>query len=156
MPQTRICSFYHAYFGPSFLMMQAGLLMDINQGWSYWNMILSSCLCIRSRYINWSKLQHITVFPQHPLETWDNWKASWFFAEQNIRTCFAFIIIILCLPSSVFHVLDSLLTSNWATTKVHQLQRIFLKYFDQEIFKGSWISVNVPQVPHHPSFFSIC
>jgi len=55
----------------------------------------------------------------------------------------------------VFHILDSLPTSNSPVSEVKQLQDIFLKYFDQESFKEGRITVNVAQVPHYPSLTSV-
>ena len=82
---------------------------------------------------------------QQPLEAWDNRKSCWLFGGQNIRRCFAFIIIVLSLtyPSSMFHLLDFLPASNLAQSQVKQLQRI---YFDQESLKKVHIAANVAQV----------
>jgi hypothetical protein len=96
------------------------------------------------------------VFLQQPLEAWDNRKPCWFFAGQNVRKCFAFPIIVgLSHPSSVFHILDSLSTSDPAASEVVQLQKIFLMCFDGESFKEGRIAVDIAQVPHRPSFLGI-
>ena len=102
-------------------------------------------------------------FLQQPLEAWDNQKPCWLFGGQNIRKCFAFLIIVLSLTylSSVFHLLDSLTTSNSAQSEVKQLQRIFLNYFDQESLKKVCIAANIAQVGTfihfiiHPSLASV-
>lgn len=68
--------------------------------------------------------------------------------DETSENVLHFQLIVLCLdyPSSVFHILDSLSTSNSALSEVEQLQRIFLKYFDKESFKKGRIAVNVAQV----------
>jgi hypothetical protein len=52
LPQARICRFYHARSGPSFLRTQKSSTTNIDQGSACWNGILSSCLCMGGRYIN--------------------------------------------------------------------------------------------------------
>ena len=114
-------------------------------------------------FINRSNNTMCNFFLQQPLEAWDNWKPCWLFGGQDIRKCFAFPIIVLSLtyPSSVFHLLDSLTTSNLAQSKVKQLQRIFLNYFDQESLKKVCIAANIAQVGTlihfmiHPSLASV-
>ena len=113
--------------------------------------------------INWSNNTTCDFFLQQSLEAWDNWKSCWLFGGQNVRRCFAFPIIVLSLTysSSMFHLLDSLPTSNSAQSEVKQLQRIFLNYFDQESLKKVRIAVNVAQVGTlihfmiHPSLASV-
>jgi hypothetical protein len=80
-----------------------------------------------------------------------------YWTKRKKLKSFAFPIVMLrfTYPSSVFHLLDSLSTSNPAVPEVNQLQKIFLQYFDQEYFKEGRIALNVAQVSHHPSFCSI-
>ena len=163
LPQAWICSFYHADFGPSFLSTRDVYSQILIQDqfieiWFHHHAYVWEVAAL----INQSNNTTCDFFLQQPLEAWDYWKSCWLFGGQNIR-CFAFPIIVLSLTysSSMFYLLDSLLTSNSAQSKVKQLQRIFLNYFDQESLKKVHIAANVAQVGTlihfmiHPSLASV-